>query len=169
MSRNIQYRIEKVKYEELPVVKSLNEMLLPENYPMYFYENLFQNFGEAFLVAKVDDEIVGYIMCRVEKEFKFEFPLRFRKVGHIVSIAIKPNYRRLGIGTSLMKIAMENLRRIYEVEYVYLEVRVSNTPAIKFYEKLGFKISRTVEGYYRDGESAYIMVYNFIDNNDRPD
>lgn len=161
MSRSVQYRIEKVRYEELPIVKSINEMVLPENYPMYFYENLFHNFGESFLVAKVGEEIVGYIMCRVEKEFRFEFPLRFRRVGHIVSIAIKPNYRRMGIGTSLMQRAMDALKNIYGCEYVYLEVRVSNYPAIKFYEKLGFKISKTVEGYYRDGESAYIMVYYF--------
>jgi len=161
VSRSIQYSIEKVRYEELPIVKSINEMTLPENYPLYFYENLFHNFRDSFLVAKVDGEIVGYIMCRVEREFRFDIPFRFRRVGHIVSIAVKPNYRRLGIGSSLIKKAMDALKNVYGCEYVYLEVRVSNIVAIKFYEKLGFRISREVSGYYRDGESAYIMVYNF--------
>ena len=161
MSRIVQYRIEKVRYEELGIVKNINESILPENYPMYFYEGLYRDFGDAFLVAKVGDEIVGYIMCRVEKEIKLDIPIKIKKVGHIVSIAVKPQYRRMGIGTSLMLNAMKSLRNIYNVSYVYLEVRVSNTPAIKFYEKLGFKITRRVTGYYRDGEDAYIMSYHF--------
>ncbi len=161
MSRIVEYRIEKVRYEELGIVKSINESILPENYPMYFYESLFRDYGDAFYVAKVGEEIVGYIMCRVEKEFKLDIPLRIRRVGHIVSIAVKPNYRRMGIGTALMNSAMKSLRDVYNVEYVYLEVRVSNIPAIKFYEKLGFKITKRVVGYYRDGEDAYIMSYYF--------
>jgi len=157
VSRSIEYKVERVRYDELGVVKALNEALLPENYPMYFYENLFKSWGDAFLVAKVDGEIVGYVMCRVEKEFRLELPIRILKVGHIVSIAVKPEYRRMGIGRSLMERAVKTLFDMYGVEYVYLEVRVSNEAAIKFYEKLGFKITRRVSGYYRDGEDAYIM------------
>ncbi len=157
MSRNVEYRIEKVRYEELGIVKTLNELLLPENYPFYFYENLFKDHGEAFYVAKVGEEIVGYVMCRVEKEFRLELPIRFVRVGHIVSIAVKPEYRRMGIGRSLMEKAIDALFNRYRVEYIYLEVRVSNVGAIKFYERLGFRIVRRVSSYYRDGEDAYIM------------
>jgi len=159
--KRIEYRIEEVKYEELYRVKEINESTLPENYPFYFYETLYKNYGKAFYVAKVEDRIVGYVMCRVEKELTLDPLPRFKKVGHIVSIAVLPEYRNMGIGTELMKRALETLRSLYNAENVYLEVRVSNTGAIRLYHKLGFKISRRIAGYYRDGEDAYIMTIDF--------
>ena len=39
-----------------------------------------------------------------------------------------------------------------------LEVRVSNTPAINLYKKLGFIVVTTKKQYYSDGEDAYYMV-----------
>ncbi len=150
--------IEEIKLDYLPDVIRINERVLPENYPYYFYELLYRNYPKAFLVARIDDKIVGYVMCRVEHSFKVTgFLPKFSKVGHVVSIGILPKYRRLGIGTELMKKAMEALKDYYECVEVYLEVRVSNTPAIKFYEKLGFKIDRIIRGYYKDGEDAYVM------------
>jgi ribosomal-protein-alanine N-acetyltransferase len=43
-------------------------------------------------------------------------------------------------------------------EEVYLEVRVSNSAAIKMYEKLNFKVKSRLKSYYRDGEDAYLMA-----------
>ncbi|MDR0797125.1 MAG: ribosomal-protein-alanine acetyltransferase, partial [Nitrososphaerota archaeon] len=40
----------------------------------------------------------------------------------------------------------------------FLEVRVTNEPAISLYKKLDFEISRTINGYYSDGEDAYVMT-----------
>ncbi len=152
------FAIEEIKLEYLPDVIRINEKVLPENYPYYFYELLYRNYPKAFLVARVDDKIVGYVMCRVEHSFKVSgFLPRFSKVGHVVSIGILPSYRRLGIGSGLMKKAMDALKNIYECVEVYLEVRVSNNTAIKFYEKLGFTIDRVIKGYYKDGEDAYVM------------
>ena len=152
------YVVEEIKLENLPDVIRINESVLPENYPFYFYELLYRNYPKAFLVARVNDKIVGYVMCRVEHSFKVSGLIpRFSKVGHIVSIGVLPKYRRLGIGSELMKKAMDALKNIYNCVEAYLEVRVSNTPAIKFYKKLGFEISRVIKGYYKDGEDAYVM------------
>jgi ribosomal-protein-alanine N-acetyltransferase len=57
-----------------------------------------------------------------------------------------------------MKSGMEAMKNVYDAKEVYLEVRVSNTPAIRLYEKLGFKIVKVLEGYYSDGENAYLMA-----------
>jgi ribosomal-protein-alanine N-acetyltransferase len=43
-------------------------------------------------------------------------------------------------------------------EEVYLEVRVSNSAAIKMYEKLNFKMRSRLKTYYRDGEDAFLMA-----------
>lgn len=152
------YRIEEIRLEDISEVIKINETVLPENYPYYFYELLYKNYSKAFLIARVGEKVVGYVMCRVEHSFTIERALpRFYKTGHVVSIAIIPTYRRMGIGSRLMLRAMDALKNVYRCRNVYLEVRVSNIGAINFYEKLGFKIDRVIKGYYRDGEDAYVM------------
>ena len=45
-----------------------------------------------------------------------------------------------------------------KVKYLTLEVRVSNEPAIRLYEKYGFQSLGTRKGYYQDNnEDALIM------------
>jgi ribosomal-protein-alanine N-acetyltransferase len=153
------YDIREARIEDIPDVIRINELVLPENYPYYFYELLYKNYSKAFLVARIDDRIVGYVMCRVEHSFTIEGVIpKFYKTGHVVSIGILPEYRRRGIGTALMIRAMDALKNYYKCKNVYLEVRVSNNNAINFYRKLGFRIDRTIKGYYRDGEDAYVMI-----------
>jgi ribosomal-protein-alanine N-acetyltransferase len=74
----------------------------------------------------------------------------------VVSIAVMPEHRRKGIAEALMTTAMEGMRK-YNAKQCYLEVRVTNEAAVGLYKKLGFEISRTVRGYYADGEDAYVM------------
>jgi ribosomal-protein-alanine N-acetyltransferase len=46
----------------------------------------------------------------------------------------------------------------YNAKQCYLEVRVTNQEAISLYKKLGFEITRTIHGYYADGEDAFVMT-----------
>jgi ribosomal-protein-alanine N-acetyltransferase len=118
--------------------------------------DLHERFPETFIVAEENGEIVGYIMCRIEiglSNFGFG---GFIKKGHIVSIAVMPQHRGKGIGQALVTKAMDGMR-LYNAKQCFLEVRVTNTTAISLYKKLGFKITRTIHGYYSDGEDAYLM------------
>jgi ribosomal-protein-alanine N-acetyltransferase len=95
-------------------------------------------------------------MCRVElglSNFGFSGVI---KKGHVVSVAVLPQYRRKGIGQALIAEAMDGMR-VYNAKQCFLEVRVTNTPAIDLYKKLGFQVTRTIHGYYADGENAYVM------------
>ena len=144
---------------DLPSIIMINRETLPENYPEWFFREHLEKWGKAFYVAEIEGRIVGYIMSRIEEGaafFKEIFTL-IRK-GHIVSVAVLKEYRRMGIGTMLMIKAMESMKNIYNCSEVYLEVRVSNTPAINLYQKLGFKIVRRIPRYYVDGEDAYLMA-----------
>jgi ribosomal-protein-alanine N-acetyltransferase len=76
--------------------------------------------------------------------------------GHVVSIAVLPQGRRKGVAQALMVAAMEGMRR-YNAKQIYLEVRVTNGPGVALYKKLDFEVSRTIHGYYSDGEDAYVM------------
>jgi len=150
------FKLRKFKTDDLQKVMHINRVCLPENYGDYFFIDLYNRFPETFIVAEENGEVVGYIMCRMELGLSnFGFGGLVKK-GHIVSIAVLPAYRRKGVGEALVKKAIEGMR-FYNAKQCFLEVRVTNTPAINLYKKLGFEVTRTVNGYYSDGENAYVM------------
>ncbi|ABM80831.1 ribosomal protein S18-alanine N-acetyltransferase [Hyperthermus butylicus] len=150
--------VRRARPEDLPKVIMINKVTLPEHYPEWFWREHLEKWGEAFFVAEVDGEVVGYVMTRVEYGPPFVAKGLIVKKGHIVSIAVLEGYRRRGIGRALMEAAMEALKTRYGCKEVYLEVRVSNNPAIRLYEKLGFKKVKVLHMYYLDGEDAYLMA-----------
>ena len=75
----------------------------------------------------------------------------------MISIAVLPEHQRDGIGSALMREAMQAMVK-YKAKECYLEVRASNVPAVNLYRKMGFKVARTNRGYYADGEAAYVMA-----------
>ncbi|MEM2147928.1 MAG: ribosomal protein S18-alanine N-acetyltransferase [Candidatus Bathyarchaeia archaeon] len=150
------FTLRKFTPKDLERVMYINRVCLPENYGDYFFLDLHNRFPETFIVAEENGEIVGYVMCRIEvglSNFGFS---GFIKKGHVVSIAVMPEHRRKGIGKALVTRAMEGMR-LYNAKQCFLEVRLTNTPAISLYEKLGFKVTKTIHGYYSDGEDAYVM------------
>ena len=152
------FEVRKFTVEDLGSVTRINRLCLPENYTDYFFIDLFRRFPETFVVAERDGETVGYIMCRIEVGLS-NFGLGgIVKKGHIVSIAVLPEHRHKGIGEAIIKQAMQNMQTIYKAKQCYLEVRITNEPAIGMYKKLGFEVTRTIKGYYADGEDAYVMT-----------
>jgi len=150
------FSLRRFQPDDLERVMDINRVCLPENYATYFFMDLYERFPETFIVAEEDGEIIGYVMCRIETGLPDFGLLGIAKRGHVISIAVLPEHRRKGIGTALMTEAMLGMR-VYKAKECYLEVRVSNTPAVNLYGKLGFQASRMVQGYYADGEGAYIM------------
>lgn len=77
--------------------------------------------------------------------------------AHITTIAVKPEERRKHIADYLIVKLLEDCYNEF-IKYITLEVRVSNIPAIKLYEKYGFKSLGKRKGYYQDNnEDALIM------------
>lgn len=156
--RGAGYAIRSAREEDLERVREINYAALPENYPASFFYELWSKYGKAFYVAaSPSGEVVGYVMCRVEHKPGFYKKLLV-KSGHVVSIAVLENHRRRGLGYCLMAHAMRGLHVDYDCDETYLEVRVSNKPAISLYEKLGYRVERVERGYYLDGEDAYVMA-----------
>src|SRR5574339_527403 len=86
---------------DLIPVMEINLKTLPEHYSDYFYESLLAELPEAFLVAEIGENHVGYIMCKTEYGFSNFKKLGFVKKGHVVSIAVLPEERNKGIGRAL--------------------------------------------------------------------
>ena len=88
-------------------------------------------------VIKDNEVIVGYaITCIKEKENHW---MRKRKQFDIEAIGIGEEYRRKGYGTKLLNY-LKDLAKELECTDMYLTVNEENIPAIKNYEKFGFKL-----------------------------
>ena len=154
------YIIRRCEDRDLSSVVNINMVTLPEHYSDYFFESLLRELPEAFIVAEVDDRVIGYIMCKIEFGFSNFRKLGFVKKGHVVSVAVLEQHRGKGIGKALM---LEGINGVIsrKSDEIYLEVRISNTQAIRMYQKLGFQIKSRLRSYYRDGEDAYLMALEF--------
>lgn len=141
---------------DMESVVEINRTCLPENYPEQFFLGLHYHAPKAFLVALVNDVLVGYIMCRIERGMSTYGRSPVKK-GHIVSVAVANEQRHQGIGSDLVKAAMKAMIG-YGAAECFLEVRKSNEAAVSIYENLTFEIKRVLKGYYRDGEDAYLMT-----------
>ncbi|MDP9016649.1 MAG: GNAT family N-acetyltransferase [Thermoproteota archaeon] len=151
------YSIRRCSYDDLKSVIDINEKTLPEHYTQYFFESLLREIPESFIVAEFENEIVGYIMCKLEFGFSNFRKLGFVKKGHVVSISLLEQHRGKKIGEALM---LEGINGVAsrKGDEIYLEVRTSNLPAISLYEKLGFQTKSVLKSYYRDGEDANLMA-----------
>ena len=145
----------------IPVME-INLKTLPEHYSDYFYESLLDELPEAFLVAEISGKLIGYIMCKTEYGFSNFKKLGFVKKGHVVSVAVIDEHRGKGIGSELVNESLKGVK-MRQCGEMYLEVRCSNTDAVRLYEKLSFSINQRLKTYYRDGEDAYLMAINFSD------
>jgi len=75
----------------------------------------------------------------------------------MMNLAVKPEFRRSGVGKELVQRLVAELKK-NGVTSLTLEVRVSNSPAISLYEKLGFCQVGRRPGYYRSPrEDALIL------------
>ena len=106
--------------------------------------------GARIDVAEINDVIVGFAVYRIENSMG-------AVLGHLLNIAVDPEYRAKGIGTLLLK-SFERYCKENGAEYAYLEVRASNKGAIQFYKKNNYRIWGIKERYYSNGEDAIVMM-----------
>ena len=91
-------------------------------------------------------ELLGYLVVS-----------RYVDAWHIMNVAVDPRYRRRGIARVLLSELFARTADSALRGYT-LEVRISNTGAIRLYEELGFVVRGRRRGYYTDNrEDAHVM------------
>jgi ribosomal-protein-alanine N-acetyltransferase len=76
---------------------------------------------------------------------------------HVHNLAVRPHWRRRGLGAALVHHAIETARARGACRAL-LEVRASNLPARALYERMGFREMSIRRGYYRDpAEDALVL------------
>jgi len=87
----------------------------------------------------------------------YAFISRYVDAWHVMNVAVATDFRRCGIATLLLERLFEETATDPQRGYT-LEVRVSNSHAIRLYERLGFESRGVRRGYYTDNrEDALIM------------
>lgn len=99
-----------------------------------------------WLVAEEDSKVVGYVGSQAVLDS-----------ADMMNLAVSPDYRQKGIGQALINELSFWLKNNHVIALL-LEVRVSNTPAISLYEKLGFvQVGRRPNYYHKPREDALIL------------
>ncbi len=105
-------------------------------------QELKQENGKVVYV-EIEEVIIGYIMIQTVKN-----------ESQILNIAIDLPFQHRGFGKKLLQHTLGELGAETDV---FLEVRVSNLPAIKLYSEFNFEEIGVREQYYSDGEDAIVM------------
>jgi ribosomal-protein-alanine N-acetyltransferase len=133
---------------DIEQVSILEQASFNDPYPSYFLSELARDNPETFLVLTLNSEIVGYGVVD-----------HWEDHDHLISIAVRPDSRRKGLGEALL---VELEKRLSKERPLRLEVRQSNVAAIHLYSKRGFTKTGLAEGYYGDGEDAVIMEKRLV-------
>lgn len=141
-------KIQPMQKSDVDEVLKIEEMAYGEHHwsKDSFYGELSNDLAHYYCAFDSENNLVGYAGA-----------WGIIDEAHITTIAVKPELRRKKIGEMLLVRILEDCYK-NEIKYVTLEVRVSNSAAIKLYEKYGFKSLGTRKGYYQNNnEDALIM------------
>jgi ribosomal-protein-alanine N-acetyltransferase len=103
--------------------------------------------GSRTWIAEEGGQIVGFLIADRAGS----------RVAHIVTIDVRAEYRRRGAGRILMD-AAEDWARKQKLELIYLETAEDNLVAQRFYQARGYAKVERVEGYYANGQAAWVMA-----------
>lgn len=87
------------------------------------------------LVAKAGRRVVGYLIFERRRKTPLELPYQF---AYISDLYVEPGHRRLGVGESLLRTCLDDLRSS-GTRRVRLSVWSENWKAMSLYRKAGFK------------------------------
>jgi ribosomal-protein-alanine acetyltransferase len=110
--------------------------------------NLLTDYNSIGLVAKIDGEIVGFIIGTI-------YPEKNSLIGHILTIDVSPTHQRKGIAQKLLK-EIEKLFKEKSVKTCRLEAREDNIAALRLYRKLGYKKIARLKNYYGNAHGIHL-------------
>ncbi|WP_208559252.1 ribosomal protein S18-alanine N-acetyltransferase [Marinilactibacillus kalidii] len=110
------------------------------------FQSTFDQANLFYLVAEYEGEMVGFLGgSKVHTE------------AEVYTIVVKTAYKRNGIATQLLK-EMKQRLRAERVNELFLEVRISNEPAILLYKKSGFIPVGVRKGYYAHPKEDAVVL-----------
>ena len=131
--------------EDAPILAELDKLCFSVPWSQKSFEEEAENANATYYVAKENGKILGYGgVWLVAGE------------GQITNIAVHPEHRKKQIASRLLECILEECKDVFQI---ILEVRESNIPAIRLYEKYGFTKAGIRKRFYHSPiEDGITMV-----------
>ncbi len=139
--------IRKFAKSDVNQVSEIAQISLKESYDEELYISIHNYWPEGFLVASLDNYILGFISGVIVS----------KDTSRILMLAVRPSHRKKGIGSNLLQSFIESSAQ-KGMKKITLEVRVSSDNAMKFYRERGFHPLGIIEDFYSNGESCIKMI-----------
>ena len=141
--------IRRLTYADLPQVIAIERRAFPAPWSLAMFVLELSKPAGVCLAAVEDRTVQGYMICS-----------RYDVVWHIMNVAVDPVLQGKGLGSLLLARLFDEVesRDNGKPSRYTLEVRESNSAAIRLYERFGFLAAGIRKRYYQDnGEDAVIM------------
>ncbi|XP_012266094.2 N-alpha-acetyltransferase 30 [Athalia rosae] len=132
---------------QMPDIMKLIQKDLSEPYSIYTYRYFIHNWPKLCFLAMHEEECVGAIVC------KLDIHRKVIKRGYIAMLAVDVKYRKRKIGSNLVRRAIQAMVAD-DADEVVLETEITNRPALRLYENLGFVRDKRLFRYYLNGVDA---------------
>ncbi|XP_055315825.1 N-alpha-acetyltransferase 30 [Sitodiplosis mosellana] len=132
---------------QMPDIMRVIQRELSEPYSIYTYRYFIHNWPKLCFLAMDGDSCIGAIVC------KLDIHRQMTKRGYIAMLAVDAAYRKLKVGTTLVQKAIEAMLE-HNADEVVLETEITNIPALRLYENLGFVRDKRLFDYYLNGVDA---------------
>lgn len=139
--------IRKCKYEDILAVSELEkECFKGESWSFGTIASAFENPAYGMVVAEDGGEVIGYgCICTAVDTCDLE------------NVLVAEEYRRGGVGKAILNALIADAKE-RGAEKMFLEVRVSNSAAMRLYLSCGFAGVHARTRYYSDGEDCLVMA-----------
>jgi len=155
--------LRRAEIDDVVAMQMANTSCLPENYSIkyYWYHALTWPSNLHCATVPTFSSLKGYVLGKMEDNSSATPATRGS--GHITSLAVLRDFRRLGAAIKMMKLSHATMEQVYEGKTCTLHVRESNRSAYDLYQRgLNYSVISTQEKYYEDEEDAYEMKKTLI-------
>ncbi|XP_022691585.1 N-alpha-acetyltransferase 30-like [Varroa jacobsoni] len=155
---------------QMPAMMELFQKDLSEPYSIYTYRYFIHNWPKLCFLAMDGDKCVGAIVCKLDAHKKRDSTAaadavggsqqsgsahsRVQMRGYIAMLAVEADYRKRKIASNLVLTAIRAMVA-NRADEVVLETEITNQPALRLYENLGFVRDKRLFRYYLNGVDAF--------------
>lgn len=144
-----QYSIRKMRESDLEKVTALEAACFSMPWKYKDFEDALTNPDRVYMVAQTEDgQIIGGCMLT-----------NLAGEGSISNVAVYESFRRQKIASSLLEKIMEYGKDKYKMNAFTLEVRSKNTPALRLYERAGFKSEGIRPNFYDKPKDDALILW----------
>ena len=131
------YNLERKSFKKDSFSKELIHNLIIKN--TYFFK---------LIDDELSNSIIGFIITIQDRDERV----------NLINLLIRKGERKRGYGSFLLRYTLEKVKTSDEIKTIVLNVNSKNKAAISLYQKFNFRIAKRIENYYRDKQSAYLMI-----------